>query len=157
VNPALAEVTRYLTDAPYRDHALASCQQLIGAETSVVIGHSLGSVVAYEAIRESPVDVPLLVTLGSPLGLNGVNRHLRLPAGWPAGLRRWVNVADRDDLVAARPDLGPTFDRNRPVGAVFQPCEKVDNKFRPHQVGYYLAQLECGRPVGETLDPGRTL
>ena len=46
---------------------------LIDADTRVVVGHSLGSVVAYEALCEYRARAggygPALVTLGSPLGI----------------------------------------------------------------------------------------
>jgi pimeloyl-ACP methyl ester carboxylesterase len=45
---------------------------LTGPETKVVIGHSLGSVVAYEAAHYIHRSLPLLVTLGSPLGLHTI-------------------------------------------------------------------------------------
>jgi surfactin synthase thioesterase subunit len=42
-------VTRYLTNEAIRSATLESVFKLIGPETKVLIGHSLGSVVAYEA------------------------------------------------------------------------------------------------------------
>ncbi|MFI8889547.1 hypothetical protein [Streptomyces paradoxus] len=73
----------------------------------VVIAHSLGSVVAYEALHAHPeLEVELLLTLGSPLALpHGV--FDRLSPGpvdgtghRPAGVRRWVNLSDHGDIVA---------------------------------------------------------
>ncbi|WP_051088819.1 hypothetical protein [Lamprocystis purpurea] len=49
VNRALAQVTRYLTDDTIRSAAIDSVLRLVGPDTRVLIGHSLGSVVAYEA------------------------------------------------------------------------------------------------------------
>lgn len=72
----------------------------------VLLAHSLGSVVAYEALCSDPdARVELLVTLGSPLGMTNVvfERLLPEPIGRglrPAGIRRWVNIADRGDPVA---------------------------------------------------------
>ena len=51
VNRALAQVTRYFTDEVVRSSALDAVSKLIGPETKAVIGHSLGSVVAYEAVQ----------------------------------------------------------------------------------------------------------
>ncbi|MFJ5218768.1 hypothetical protein ACIP98_29115 [Streptomyces sp. NPDC088354] len=81
----------------------------------VVVAHSLGSVVAWEALHAYPeLGVELLVTLGSPLGLPGLARKLepepRHGRGTrPAGVRRWVNIADAGDLVALPPELGGMF------------------------------------------------
>lgn len=44
----------------------------------IVIGHSMGSIVALEALHEHGVNVDLMVTLGSPLGVD------------PAWRRRWL-------------------------------------------------------------------
>ncbi|MFI5649245.1 hypothetical protein [Kitasatospora sp. NPDC051705] len=73
----------------------------------VVIAHSLGSVVAYEALHAHPeLEVDLLLTLGSPLALpHGVfDRLSPAPADGtgqrPPGVRRWVNLCDHGDIVA---------------------------------------------------------
>src|SRR5664280_1681109 len=77
----LAQVTRYLTDPTIRDHAIGQLTARLTPDTRAVVGHSLGSVVAYEALRarRAEVGLPLLITLGSPLGLSAINRRLRQP------------------------------------------------------------------------------
>ncbi|SDE08984.1 hypothetical protein [Glycomyces harbinensis] len=90
-----------------KHHVLARvASELAGAE--VVIAHSLGSVVAYEALWKYGIEVPLLVTLGSPLAMPTVfGRLTPAPVGAlgarPPGVGRWVNIADRGDLVAVPP------------------------------------------------------
>jgi hypothetical protein len=49
VNKALAQVTNYFADEGIRAAALERALGLIGADTQILIGHSLGSIVAYEA------------------------------------------------------------------------------------------------------------
>ncbi|MBT2468393.1 hypothetical protein J7E97_11010 [Streptomyces sp. ISL-66] len=77
----------------------------------VVLGHSLGSVIAYEVLREERRDVTLLVTAGCPLGITEVQDRLALPTAVPAGVAAWSNVSDLRDLVALdhwlRPEYGP--------------------------------------------------
>ena len=81
----LKQVRRYLTDPELRAAARSRVTDLIGPDTQVVVGHSLGSVVAYEALHaldasdtiEGPKDGPghrvrALVTLGSPLGIRNL-------------------------------------------------------------------------------------
>ncbi|MFG3033713.1 hypothetical protein ACGFZJ_35075 [Streptomyces sp. NPDC048253] len=81
----------------------------------VVVAHSLGSVVAWEALHAYPeLEVELLVTVGSPLGLPGLARKLEPEprdgqGRRPAGVSRWVNIADAGDLVALPPELGGMF------------------------------------------------
>ena len=76
------EVARYLAAddaaarAQARDHVAAT---IASRQARIVIAHSLGTVVAYEALHAHPdLDVDLLVTLGSPLALPDAD--LRPPA-----------------------------------------------------------------------------
>jgi predicted alpha/beta hydrolase family esterase len=82
----------------------------------VVIAHSLGSVVTYETLWANPdLEVDLLITLGSPLGMRNVIFEHLMPApvnGWgerPRKVKRWVNIADKDDIVAIPPGLRGCF------------------------------------------------
>jgi hypothetical protein len=151
VNRSLAQVTRYLTDQMIRSAALEAVFKLIGPETKVLIGHSLGSVVAYEAVHLMKHPLPLLLTLGSPLGLQTiVYQRLRpQPPGFPPKLLRWVNVADRDDFIAAEPDLLELFNSGVPAEAVFETGYTVDNGASPHNGQFYLGKAQVGRPIGE--------
>jgi hypothetical protein len=148
---ALTQVTEYLSNPAVRDYALGKVRQHLGPDTRVLIGHSLGSVIAYEAAREHPHPLRLMVTLGSPLALSAVRTRLRLPPAFPPTLGRWVNLADRDDVVAARPHLSRVFDVNRPVGAVFDSTYMVDNGAQPHQAGFYLSNRQTGLAVATEL------
>ena len=104
------EVARYLAadDAPARAQAREHVAATIAdRRASIVIAHSLGTVVAYEALHARPdLEVDLLVTLGSPLALPGAVFH-RLqpqPGGGtglrPANVKRWVNISDYGDPIA---------------------------------------------------------
>ncbi len=97
--------------------------------------------------------LPLLLTLGSPLGLQTiVYQRLRpQPPGFPPNVRRWVNVADRDDFVAAEPDLKSFFKNGMPVDAIFEGGYTVDNGADPHNSEFYLGKTQVGKPVGEVL------
>jgi hypothetical protein len=140
----LAQVTRYFTDEGIRSSALGSVLKLVGPETRVLIGHSLGSVVAYEVAHLIKQPLPILLTLGSPLGLQTVvyQRLRPQPPGFPPKVLRWVNVADRDDLVATEPDLGGLFGSGMPDGAVFETGYTVDNGASPHNSLFYLGKAQ---------------
>lgn len=153
VNRSLAQVTAYLTDDTIRSAAQSSVHALIGPETKVVIGHSLGSVVAYETLRSLDRPLPLFITLGSPLGLETIvyPRLRPQPPRFPAAVERWVNVADRDDIVAAEPNLTNLFKEGIPAGAVFEGGYTVDNGAEPHRATFYLEKADVGRPLGHVL------
>jgi hypothetical protein len=156
VKSALSQVSAYLTDDVIRDAAIRRVLEAVGPETRVVIAHSLGSVIAYEAAHDLPTDLPLLVTMGSPLGLRTiVYDKLRLqPPSFPPQVRRWLNVADRDDLVAAEPDLTALFSNGLLVTARFDGNYLVDNGAAPHDFARYLRTPEVGSAVGEALAEG---
>lgn len=153
VKRALAQVTRYFTDDAIRAAALESVLKLVDARTKVLIGHSLGSIVAYEAAHLIRQPIPLLITLGSPLGLQTiVYQRLRpQPPGFPPTVRRWVNVADRDDFIAAAPDLEGLFGAGMRAEAIFDGAYTVDNGADPHNADFYLGKAQVGRPVAEVL------
>jgi hypothetical protein len=79
----------------------------------VLITHSLGTVVAFKLLREmeaqgKSVEIPLLITMGSPLGLDAFKKKLGPPRGKPSFVKRWANFYDPSDLVA----LGKALDEN---------------------------------------------
>lgn len=154
---ALVQVTRYLTEPDLRRTVLDRVATLIGPETRVLIGHSLGSVVAYEAACLLDRPLPLLLTLGCPLGLRTIvaERVQPQPPCYPPRVQRWVNVADRDDLIAAEPDLEKLLTGSIPQGAVLESGVTVDNGAEPHSAAFYLAKRQVGEPIGETLRPAQ--
>ena len=66
----LRQVRDYLHKPEVRREARKRVAKTVEDNTQVLLGHSLGSVVAYEALSANP-DWPIrmLVTLGSPLGI----------------------------------------------------------------------------------------
>ena len=155
----LQQVRRYMTDPQVRPAVLDRVAAGVGGDTRVVVGHSLGSVVAYEALCAHPEwPVRALVTLGSPLGIRNLifDRLVPAPAlegaggvrgGWPGGVRSWVNVADAGDVVAMVKDLRPLFG-----GEVA--CYLVRNGSHAHDVRPYLTAAETGAAVAAGLATG---
>jgi hypothetical protein len=158
VNRSLAQVTQYLTNDAIRSAALESVFKLIGPETKVLIGHSLGSVIAYEAAHLMHQPLPLLLTLGSPLGLQTIiyQRLQPQPPGFPPWVHRWVNIADRDDFIAAEPDLEGLFSAGIPTGASFEGGYTVDNGAEPHNSDFYLGKAQVGREIGKVFNDRAT-
>ncbi len=149
---ALSQVTRYLTDDTIRGKIQQIVLDKIGDDTRVLLSHSLGSIVAYEVAHRLDRPLPLLVTLGSPLGVETlVLQRLRPPASFPSQVSRWVNVADKDDLVAAEPNLTNLFAVSMPRDAIFEGSYTVDNGAEPHSAEFYLGKGHIGRPVGQVL------
>jgi pimeloyl-ACP methyl ester carboxylesterase len=148
----------FLTNEEIRSAALEFVFKLIGPETKVLIGHSLGSVVAYEAAHRMQQPLPLLLTLGSPLGLQTIiyQRLRPQPPGFPSNVQRWVNIADRDDFIAAEPHLKGLFSTGMPRGAVFDGGFTVDNGADPHNADFYLGKVQVGKSVGNAVSSAAT-
>lgn len=101
------DVHRYLSDSGLRGTILTGVRQAMSPDVqTVVVGHSLGSVVAYDLLRRDSEtrgwNVPLLLTLGSPLGVSRIWRALA-PNAFPACVGTWFNASDPADLVALHP------------------------------------------------------
>ena len=148
----LQQVRRYMTDLEVRQAVQARVAAEVGEDTRVVVGHSLGSVVAYEALCAHPEwPVRALVTLGSPLGIRNLIFERLVPApaaedsgelagAWPGGVESWVNVADAGDVVALVKDLRPLFG-----GRVA--CYLAHNGSHAHGVRPYLTAVETGAAI----------
>ncbi|MGW4890773.1 hypothetical protein ACWEQL_00670 [Kitasatospora sp. NPDC004240] len=134
----LHEVESYCTRPDRRRLVRERVAEVIRRERPrVVVAHSLGSFITYETLHAFPeLDVELLVTAGSPLRVPSLARRLE-PAlrdgrgARPAGVRRWVNLADVGDVVAVPPKLAEVF----PVDQE----ETWDNGWGFHGLGAYLA------------------
>lgn len=151
----LKQVVRYLTDPDIRTRAQAAVAAHLTPDTRVVVAHSLGTVLAYEALcaaaaRGEKVNVQMLVTLGSPLGMRGVvlNRLHPAPvdgrAVWPRNLRAWTNIADTTDIVAVVREIAPAF------GPAVDDLV-VHNGTHMHDATRYLTAIETGRAIAAGL------
>jgi hypothetical protein len=135
----LKQVRRYLTEDDTRAFAQERVAAAVTPDTAVLIGHSLGSVVAYEALCAHPEwNVRSFVTLGSPLGIRNVVFERLRPSGVFPG-PQWTNINDRHDVVALVKQLGPLFG---PVKDI-----PVDNGWKAHALATHLTAIETGQAV----------
>lgn len=109
----LDDFTVYLVHAPTRQAIIDRFTgkvgpQLLAGNEIDVISHSWGTVVAYEGLRElqdsgvSLVGVRNFFTVGAALSIGAVKAGLRSQnkdGRKPTGVRRWVNLNARGDLV----------------------------------------------------------
>ena len=147
----LKQVRDYFRAPIIRQHARARVEQAVTASTRVLVGHSLGSVVAWEAACAHPEwNLQGLITLGSPLGIRNLIFHKLDPApvdgrgAWPGSVKYWVNVSDRGDVVALVRNLSQCFDA-RVEDRV------VDNGATAHDARPYLTSRESGEAIARGL------
>lgn len=125
-------------------------QALSEAPDSIVVSHSLGTVVAYRLLTEAHDagwSVPLLVTLGSPLGVEVVRKKLS-PIEAPAVVGRWFNAMDNRDVVALWPLDKDNFDVDPPI----ENKTDVDNPTKNrHGISGYLGDPEVARRIYDAI------
>lgn len=118
----------------------------------IVVAHSLGTVVTYRLLRAlaaqgQPADVPLYVTLGSPLTLAAVQGALGGPFVVPAGVAKWINARDPDDFISLDRGLAPPV-----FAAGIENIGDLDNRGADaHAIPGYLACRSVARRVGDAL------
>jgi hypothetical protein len=81
-------------------------------EPFILVAHSLGTVIAYDVLREEAsrsLQVPLLITVGSPLGVREIQDLVANPLGVPSGVGAWLNASDARDIVALDHTLRPEY------------------------------------------------
>lgn len=116
----------------------------------VVVGHSLGTIIAYEVLMEQGREVELLVTVGSPLAITEVQDVLARPPAVPAGVVAWRNASDLRDLVALDHTLRPEYAPQERVTDLL-----VTNDSRNHHsINEYLAQRQVREPVQRIFGDG---
>lgn len=121
----MRDVFLYTNRAGVRDEIDRIVAREITEQPTVVVGHSLGSVVIYSVLRTDrrSLRVPLCVTLGSPLGIQAIRNQFR-PLRFPPPVKSWFNAFDKRDVVA----LYPLDTQNFPV----EPAIENDDAIRNH-------------------------
>lgn len=153
---------RQLQKAPLREAAERG-------ERVLLIGHSMGSIIAYDSLWElqhlegfeSCID--RLLTLGSPLGMNYVQRRLagrdaRHLGHYPCNINDWVNISSRGDLVALDPSLANDFQAmvdNQCVNSIRDMRNDIMNHYRDdkglnvHKSYGYLANPHVAQVIAD--------
>ena len=179
-----SDVGRYLSDSEFARQVRHRLLRLLVPalrqnQRILLIGHSLGSVVAYDCLWELSSDsqyeslwdrsVDTFLTLGSPLGDETVKEHL---AGWrnppaaryPSNIRRWVNLSARGDTICYDAHLANDFRPMRQLKLLegFQERANLcsmyrgrDGTWNPHKLYGYLILPEVGRLAADFLQEGK--
>jgi hypothetical protein len=130
------DVFLYTTRAGVRDEIDRIVAGALTEEPTVVVGHSLGSIVAYSVLRSDrrSLRIPLYVTVGCPLGIRSVRDQFR-PLRFPSPVKTWFNAFDDRDVVA----LFPLDRANFPVVPEIENYSMVKNRTENrHGIGGYL-------------------
>jgi hypothetical protein len=131
----------------------------------LLIAHSMGSVIAYEALWQmsrtdrDELQVDTLLTMGSPLGQHFIQQRIKGrdaigAVRFPANIRRWINLAAVGDLTALDPTLQNDFGAMLGYGLVeciddreIYNWFRFDGELNPHAEFGYLVNDETARIV----------
>lgn len=159
----LKDVRDFFFDATERERMEKSLldRLQVGGGPFIVIGHSQGSMIAYQVLRKlqkQQCDVRLFLTIGSPLGLQEVQDMLvklepDRPLAVPDCVDRWLNVAERLDPVALDTDLSNDYSQN-PRGIRIENISRLkinpEWESNPHSGTGYLSIDEVRQAVRDT-------
>lgn len=126
------------------------------AET-VVVSHSLGTVVAYRVLRQFGQArgwrVPLFVTLGSPLGVKEIRETVMKwsPTRCPPCVDAWFNAYDRRDVVALYPLTTNYFPRDPLLPGIDEYGEVNNHTDNRHGIGGYLDDPVVAKRIHDAL------
>ena len=138
-----------------------------GAHPVLLIGHSMGSIIAYDSLWElshnhgNPVDIDLFLTMGSPLGQRfmqrKINGHDRTGADrYPKNIKRWKNLTAIGDLTAINPWLANDFGEMLELGLVEAIDDeqilnyfRLDGELNVHSEYGYLANEKTALTIAE--------
>jgi len=146
------DVYQYLKNPGIRDVIDVGVKRAFtkGVET-VVVSHSLGTVVAYNILRrdgdEAGWKIPTFITLGSPLAVKVIKKGLA-PIRHPRCAGKWFNAMDKRDVVALYPLDSNSFD----VDPSIDNKTNVDNPTpNRHGITGYLSDPEVARRIYDAL------
>jgi hypothetical protein len=152
------DVYQYLKNSAIRETIDDGVSAAItpGVET-VVVAHSLGTVVAYNLLRHQARlrgwTVPLLVTVGSPLAVAEIRKTLRSfkPIRCPEGVSGWFNAMDERDVVALYPLDTTCFPLDPTAPAIENKVDVRNKTSNRHGIAGYLDDQEVARRIYDAL------
>lgn len=150
------DVYHYLRNPGFQNVIDNGVRQAItpGIKT-VVVGHSLGSVVSYNLLARDGAalgwKVPLFVTLGSPLAVR-VIKELLAPIKHPVCVEHWFNAMDERDVVS----LYALDEDHFPVDPSIENKTDVDNfTDNRHGIAGYLSDKVVAKRIYNALTSNR--
>jgi pimeloyl-ACP methyl ester carboxylesterase len=149
---ATFDVYHYLRNPGVRDEIEEGVRAAFSSDVeTVVVGHSLGSVVSYNLLRREGEDngwkVPLYVTLGSPLAVTAIRKALQ-PIQHPACVSAWFNAMDPQDIVSLFALAPPRFAVQPAIENKVDVDNHTDNQ---HGIAGYLDDAEVARRIHQAL------
>ncbi len=146
------DVYRYLKNPVIRRKIDGGVAEAFDAATeAVVVGHSLGSVVAYNVLQKhGSADnwkVPLFVTVGAPLAVTAIKKAIQ-PIKHPTAATKWFNAMDERDVVPLYPLDAGHFDVDPAIENKTDVDNFTDNR---HGIAGYLSDPVVAKRIHDAL------
>ncbi len=143
------DVFLYSTRAGVRDAIDKIVSHVLSEDPTVVVAHSLGSIIAYSVLSSDrrSLQIPLLVTVGSPLGVRAIRDQFR-PLHYPPPVKYWYNAFDRRDVVALYPLDSANFPVRPPVENFGNVTNHTSNR---HGIVGYLDDPTVAKQILDAL------
>jgi hypothetical protein len=152
---------------PARDlirHELVSLIRKHWKKNIMIIAHSMGSIIAYDALLHDVPDIPVhtLITIGSPLGFPVIMHKIKQELGLEKGEKillptphsiqnRWINLADLDDVTCLNYHLRDHYAPNRngvqPLDEIVFNDYAYHGNRNPHKSYGYLRTANLARTI----------
>jgi hypothetical protein len=146
----MRDVYLYTNHAGVRNQVDHIVNSLLTDEPTIVVAHSLGSVVAYNILLTDTraLHIPLFITVGCPLAIRAIRDQL-VPLSFPKpAVEAWKNAFDPHDVVA----LYPLDDANFPVSPPVTNYSQVKNHTsNRHGIDGYLDDPTVARWMLDAL------
>lgn len=156
---ALSQVSYYLKDKQNRNAVLGHIIDQMPRDGEIIlIGHSLGSVIAIDLLDQLPekVHVRRFLTIGSPAGAPSLHKHKKdiLPDIPYQRVDDWTNLIYRRDPVSTGRGLGAAFGGAQDFWISWPFKLSID---RVHGAEQYLAHPAAGRLIADILYPSQAV
>lgn len=163
----IEETARYFQNHEHiaskvRERLKSKLRPLLESQAKILlIGHSMGSVIAYDTLwtlsqlEHLPGKIDVFLTLGSPLGLKFVRHRLKghhKPAAekYPSNIRRWINISAEGDITALNHSFAHDYAdmvKYGMVDSIEDHCKGIYNFYRNEE------GLNCHRSYGYLVNP----
>jgi hypothetical protein len=146
----MRDVYLYTTQPGVRTEIDRIVSAALDESPCVVVGHSLGSVVAYNVLRSDSraLKVRGYITVGSPLAIRAIRDKLR-PIGFPSpAVAVWYNAYDPKDVVALYPLDATNFPVDPAVENYGRVLNGTDNR---HGIVGYLDDPDVAKHILDAL------
>ena len=144
------DVYSYINNPTIQSAIHDGLRPVFDSRPTVVVAHSLGTVIAYNFLRIEGKDrgwnIPTFITLGSPLSIDRISRSLA-PIEFPFCVKTWRNARDPHDTVALNPLSPPNF----PLLPIDAKDTVANTSANHHGIESYLMDTTVARWIYDAL------